>query len=394
MVATYKQICPVLFGVGALEQLGQSVKEMHGNKVFCICDSGIHMREPINRVERIVEKENQEIFFYERKSSAVQEKMVESVARIAKNFGADIVLGVGGGSCLDMAKAVTLLLDNPEPLSDYYGQDRPVHRAETPLILIPTLSGSGNEVTSSCFVQVDESGKQETIMRSPNLAIVDPALAVTASSSVTAAAALETLLYAVEAYTSLKNTPNSDMQALEAIRLIEQNLFMAYINGSNLETRTKLAFASNVVGMAINDAGLHFGHDLANEMKERFHIRYSVACAHALPAMVSFAGYIMPDRLKKLAEALGIVNLERRSVEEIEVFAVNGMIRLMKDVNMLSLKEHGISFEQLIECVRSVFERNHNFIDSAPKPVTFETIRGLLEKNILYTNRWNNRDRK
>ena len=225
----------------------------------------------------------------------------------------------------------------------------------------------------------EHSDAKEAVMRPGDLAIVDPELTVTAPPGVTASTALDAMSHAVEAYTSAGHTPNSDMQALEAIRLIHDNLKTAYEDGKNLEARTNLAFASNIAGMAFNDASVHFGHAAAHELGIRFHMPHGVACALTLPEVVHFAGDVMPDRVKKIAEALGMKDAAKSTAAEGEKYAIGRIKDLMKAVGIKSMKEQGLTLEDVKSCAKGAVEKNA-FIAASPKEVTVPVMEKLLEE--------------
>lgn len=379
MVTTYQQLCPVIFGVGALEQLGKKAKEMKASRAFCVCDAGVRMTGIADQVKDILEKEEIAVFIFDGVLPDAPNDMVEGAGKLANDFGADLILGIGGGSSLDTAKAISVLCDNPAPISQYYLSKGGVFKMETPLVLIPTSSGTGSEVTIMSVIHDAVSDAKEAVMRPANLAIVDPLLTVTAPPAVTAATALDALSHAIEAYTSAGHTPNSDMQALEAIRLIRRNLAQAYTNGGNVEARTNLAFASNIAGMAFNDASVHMGHAAAHELGIRFHIPHGVACALVLPEVIHFVADVMPERVRMIAQAVGMRTALSGTDQEAETYVINSIINLMRASGIKSLKAQGIPLEQVKSCAKGAVEKN-GFIAASPKPVTVEIMETILEE--------------
>lgn len=379
MITTYQQLCPVIFGPGALEQLGTEAKKVKASRVFCICDAGVRTAGITDRVRDIFGKEGIEIYIFDGVLPDAPNRVVEDAGEKAKAFGADMILGLGGGSSLDTAKSVAVLCDNPAPLSQYYLSQGGTFQIKTPLVLIPTASGTGSEVTIMSVIHDEHSKAKEAVMRPADLAVVDPQLTVTAPPGVTASTALDAMSHAIEAFTSAGHTPNSDMQALEAIRLIHENLKTAYEDGKNMNARTKLAFASNIAGMAFNDASVHFGHAAAHELGIRFHMPHGVACALTLPEVVRFAADVMPERVKKIAEALGMEITAESTVDDAEKYAVESIKELMRAVNIKSMKAQGLTSEDVKSCARGAVEKNA-FIAASPKPVTVPIMEKLLEE--------------
>ncbi|MCD8152935.1 MAG: iron-containing alcohol dehydrogenase [Clostridiales bacterium] len=379
MVTTYQQLCPVMFGVGAIEMLGERAAAMNAKHVFCVCDTGVRMTGLIDRICKILEQEKIEVTVFDEVLPDAPNDVVERAGELANLAEADMVLGVGGGSSLDTAKAVSVLCDNPAPISDYYLSNNGTFQIRTPLVLIPTASGTGSEVTIMSVIHDGASDAKEVVMRHADLAIVDPELTATAPPAVTAATALDAMSHAVEAYTSSGHSPNSDMQALTAIRLIARNLETAYRDGDNMEARTNLSFASNLAGMAFNDASVHFGHAAAHELGIRFHMPHGVACALTLPVVICFAKGVMPERVVQIAKALGMSQTEESDTQKACQFAVREVTRLMRAVGIRSMRGQGITLEQAVSCAKGAVEKN-GFIAYSPKPVTTETMKDLLEQ--------------
>lgn len=365
--------------MGAFNQLGGKVREKNAKRVFCICDAGVKSTGMADRVKNILNKEGIDAQIYDGVLPDTPNRVVEEAGEKANAFEADMILGIGGGSSLDTAKAVTVLRDNPAPVSQYYISNGGSFKWITPLVLIPTASGTGSEVTLMSVIHDADSDAKEAVMRSADLAIVDPELTVTVPPEITASTALDALAHAIEAYTSLGHSPNSDMQALEAIRLIGEYLVPAYTDGQNMEARSSLAFASNIAGMAFNDASVHFGHAAAHELGIRFHIPHGVACALTLPVVIHFVADIMPERIRKIAEVFGMKHAEESTDVETENYVITSIMDLMRTVSIRSLKERGLKREQVMGCARGAVEKNA-FIVASPRKVTVPVMEKLLEQ--------------
>lgn len=375
MSTVYQQLCPVMFGVGALNNMNTIVKDFSAGKVFIVCDQGVKSTGVINRITSMLENEHIKTSVFDNVMPDAPADIVNEAGLFANDFEADLIVGIGGGSSLDTAKAVAVLRDNPAPISLYYLSNGKVPEKKTPLILIPTASGTGSEVTIMSVIHDYETDAKEAVFRAADYAIVDPELTITVPKSVTAATALDALSHAIEAYTSLTHNPKSDILALEAIKLIMDNLETAYEDGNNIEAKTNLSFASNLAGMAFNDGGVHFGHAAAHEFGIQFHMPHGVACALTLPEVVRVTAEVMPERIKKIAEILGCKN----SCEiEASKYVITRLIKMMKKVRIKSLKEQGISLENAVACAKGAVEKN-GFIVASPMPVSVEVMKELIE---------------
>lgn len=376
MATVYQQLCPVLFGAGALSRLGELITDYKAKRVFIVCDKGVQSTGLIEHIKGILDKNSIKSIVYDGVMPDAPAEMVNEAGVFANDFEADLILGIGGGSSLDTAKAVSVLRDNPAPISNYYLSNGGTFEKKTPLILIPTASGTGSEVTIMSVIHDADSDAKEAVFRAADYAVVDPELTMTAPPSVTAATGLDALSHVIEAYTSLTHNPKADVLALEAIRLIVDNLEKAYKNGNDLEARTKLSFASNIAGMAFNDAGVHFGHAAAHEFGIQFHMPHGVGCALTLPEVVCVAAEAMPDRVENIAAVLGYTDKDELSVGN---YVKNILMDLMKRVGIKSLKEQGISMEQAVHCAKGAVEKNA-FIAAAPIEVTIPVMEDLITR--------------
>lgn len=383
MISTYQQLCPVLFGAGAVGQLADKVKELGGTKAFCIFDAGVKASGIADRIIKILEAGSIAVEIFDGVQPDAPVDLVNAAGQQAKDAGVDVVIGIGGGSSLDTAKSVAVLADNPLPITLYYAQKEQPQAAHTPLILIPTAAGTGSEVTIMSVLHDEETQGKETVLKPGNLAIVDPELTLTVPPQVTAATGLDAMSHAIESYTTNCGNPKADILSLAAVELIASNLEAAYTDGSNLDARTNLCLASNLAGMSFNDASVHFGHAAAHEFGIQFHMPHGVACALTLPEVVTYAADVIPDRVKKIAAALGLEVSEDMSGEEAAALAAEKIRSLMRAVGIRSLKEQGISREQAVACAKGAVEKNW-FVICALKPIDIPAMEQLIGQ--MYDN--------
>ena len=225
--------------------------------------------------------------------------------RLGPEAGADLVVGIGGGSSLDIAKVASVLVTNSDPVSSFFGVDM-VPKPGLPAILVPTTAGTGSEVTPIAILS-DYGEKLKKGIVSPYLfpavAMLDAELTVGLPASVTAATGMDALIHAVEAYTSRNATPFTDMLALEAIRQIFRNIRTAFANGSNLEARGGMLEGSLLAGMAFANGGFTAVHAFAYPIGAEFHIPHGIANSIMLTAVMEFN---MLGNLSKFAHMAGL----------------------------------------------------------------------------------------
>lgn len=217
------------------------------------------------------------------------EGTLEGVA-LARDFGAEFVIGMGGGSVLDSAKAIAALAANPGDPFDYLeviGRALPLPNAPLPVIAIPTTAGTGSEVTRNAVLASPEHGVKVSVrspLMLPRLAVVDPALTVALPPAVTASTGMDALTQLIEPFTSIRAMALTDAICREALPLVARSLPVAYADGSNIEARTEMAYASLSGGLALANAGLGAVHGFAGPIGGMFNAPHGAVCAALLPA--------------------------------------------------------------------------------------------------------------
>ena len=354
----YAQRAPVLYGCGAVAELGDKLKELGGTKAFCVYDAGVGASGIADRIIGILKAAGIEVVPYDKVGSEAPDSVVNEGADFARASGVDCVVGIGGGSCLDISKFFAVLLKNPGPISQYYAYKIPKHLPHVPLMLIPTCSGTGSEVTAHGVVHDEETNKKEAVLCYSDLSILDPELTVTAPPRVTAFTGMDAMSHAVEAYTSNNNNPRSDVLALDAIGRISRNIERAFKKGTDIEARTELALGSNLAGIAFNDAGVHFGHAIAHTFGLELGIPHGVGCALVLPEVLAFSEKAIPDRIENIRKALGAPAGQS---------AADFVRELMRKVEIPSLASLGHSREKCISLAEaSMYDW---FVIQSPFPV-------------------------
>lgn len=379
MPATYQQLCPVCFGVGAIAEIGQKAKEYGAEKAFCIYDQGVKMSGIADKVIGCLKEAGVAVDCYDGVLPDAPDTMINEIGAKINGKGYRLVVGIGGGSSLDTAKAVSVLADRPLPIRQYFmsGGAGPMNGGETKLILVPTSSGTGSEVTIMSVVHDTERHVKDAVLRPADLAIVDPELTVTAPPSVTAACALDAMSHAVEAYTSAESNPRDDLLAIHAVKLVAEHLEAAYKDGSNIEARTALSLASNIAGIAFSDTSVHAGHCAAHEMGLKLKMPHGAACAIALPAVIEFCADALPEKTRNIAEALGVDVTGVTDAKTLGRCAADAVRTLMRKTGIKSLKELGHSREDVLACAKGAIENNWFYIMS-PKPIDVELMKSLL----------------
>jgi alcohol dehydrogenase class IV len=237
----------------------------------------------------------------------------EQLRARARAFAPDLVLAVGGGSVLDVAKLVAALHDRSEPVSQFFGIGLLSGR-RTALVCVPTTAGTGSEVSPNALLFDEDAVAKKAIISPalvPDVAIVDSRLMVSLPPALTATTGIDALAHCLEAYTSRAAHPVVDLYALEGVRLIGANLAQAVANGSDLEARTAVALGSLYGGLCLGPVNTAAVHALAYPLGGEFHLAHGLSIALLLPEVVRFNVPSAPARHAALARALGAaVNLD------------------------------------------------------------------------------------
>lgn len=302
----------VWFGAGSLVKLPDEARRFGAEAALVYTDRGVVRAGIAEKVVDILKQAGIRSVVWDRvvpePPVAVAQEAVDFAREAVKHEGAGIVVGVGGGSSLDMAKACACLAANPGDVSDYLNLSakRTLERRGLPRILIPTTSGTGSEVTNIAVFSLETT--KDVIANDlllADVAIVDPELTLTLPPRATAATGMDAFTHAIEAFTSINAGPSTDLLALEAMRLIWQSLPTAVWNGRDLKARADMAFASLLAGQAFFNAGVAAVHALAYPIGGRFHVAHGESNALMLPYVYEFIWPSCMHRLRTAAEAIG-----------------------------------------------------------------------------------------
>lgn len=324
-------------GAGSLEKIVHEIEKQGCSKVFIVTDPGIVAAGIAGQLEQILTIGD---IAYDRFDKVEPDPRVEiaiEAAEAVKSSGADLVIGLGGGSAIDISKIAAVLATNDGALADFFGIDL-VPNPGIKTIIIPTTAGTGSEVTPIVILS-DEAEKLKKGVVSPYLfpsvAILDPKLTVGLPPKVTAATGMDALIHAVEAFTSKKSYRFTDMLAGEAIRLIVENIRTAFANGTDLEARTRLLEGSLLAGMAFANAGVTAVHAFAYPIGAEFHIPHGVANSIMLVPVMEFNMIGNLNKFAQLADLLG-ENTDGLSTRQKAMAAINALRTLAEDLEIPS----------------------------------------------------------
>ena len=300
----------VWFGPGAVQQTGMFVKEKGAKKVLLISGKVTKKAGITAKVIDSLAAAGIEVTTYDGVVPDVPEKMVNEAAAFAKAEKVEAIIGVGGGSAMDAAKAVNVLMGNDPPISNYMkGMSNPPKKLGLPLILIPTTAGTGSELTMISVVSEDSTNLKKGVVGpacAVTAAIIDPELNAGMSPSLTAVSGLDAFSHALEAYTSKLRNPMSDILAEKAMDLILTNLPLAVKNGDDIDVRSNMCLAALIAGAAFSDAVIHIGHSIAHTLGAKYHISHGIGCAIALPIIIEYVSDTVPEKVRGIGQRMGL----------------------------------------------------------------------------------------
>lgn len=347
----------VVFGVHASDQTGELTKTLGCSRVFCVYDKGVEDAGIISPIVGNLERAGLKVVQYGGVLADPPDTMVNECGDIARKEGVDGIVGVGGGSTMDTAKAVNVLLGNPGTIGDYYFRPgKPLHKPGKPLVLVPTTAGTASEITHVAVISNTTLSTKEGVKgpaTTGSIAIVDPGLTIGMSPRLTAATGMDTFAHALEAYTGLPNMM-SDLLAERAMKMVTQNLQKVVKNGSDIEARINMSFACLLAGMAFNDAPCHFGHAFSHTLGTSHHIPHGIGCAIAQPLVVEIVADVMPQKVRRIGEILGLKLSDSLSPEGLGKQVAERIIAFNREINIPTMKELNIKESDLVSLAEGI----------------------------------------
>lgn len=333
---------------GIAYKLGIYLKKLNVTKALLVTDSVIMS---LGVVEKIIEAASPygiDFAIYSDVLPEPPEENVTAALEVYKENGCNGVVGLGGGSAIDVAKAAAMLVTNGGAYSDYTGIDKVPYRCDS-LILMPTTSGTGSEVSvfSIMLVNGSKAGVVDQNI-SANIALVDPELTLSVPPKVTAATGLDAFCHHIESLLSTNASPFCDAICLEGIKVISKYLRKAVADGSNRSARYWMSYASTIGGFVMNlTDGAAANHGLAFALGAKFHLNHGFSNALMLPYTFPVIGLAELEKVRRIGEAMGVC-LEGLSDREALDAVSEAITALVSDVGcLIPLREFGVTENDL-----------------------------------------------
>lgn len=336
-----------IFGEGALETAAPYIADF-GKKALIVTGKIITKTGLAAKVQDVLSVRGISSVVFNDLPGEPDDKMIDAALSVFKSEKCDFIIGLGGGTPLDTAKAVAAMAVLPGKLSDYAGKEMSGDFA--PLVLIPTTAGTGSEATKF-FVYTDTATDAKLLMKGdallPKLAVIDFTYTISSPVSITVATGMDALTHAVEAYTSKKANPVTDIYCLDAIKRIFKYLPAAAKDGNDRTAREQMALAAYEAGVCINNSSVTLVHGMSRPIGALFHVPHGISNAMLITECLRFAldGEGAEERFAKIALEIGEAEKSDSTSAASKKF-LDALERLTKTLSVPSLREYGIDLEK------------------------------------------------
>lgn len=369
-------------GKGAIQAIPDEVKARGFKKAFVCSDPDLVKFNVTKKVTDLLDANNLEYVIYSNIKPNPTIENVQTGVEEFKKSGADYIISVGGGSSMDTAKAIGIIINNPE-FADVRSLEgcAPTKNPTVPTIAVATTAGTAAEVTIN-YVITDVEKERKFVCVDPNdmaiIAISDPDMMATMPKGLTAATGMDALTHAIEGYTTKAAWDMTDMFHLKAIELIAQSLEGA-VNGED-KGRERMALAQYIAGMGFSNVGLGIVHSMAHPLGALYDTPHGVANAIILPTVMEYNAEYTGEKYKHIAKAFGVENVDTMTQEEYRKAAVEAVKKLSQDVGIPQNLKEIVKEKDLDFLAISAF--NDVCTGGNPKDTSVEEIKELYKSLI------------
>jgi alcohol dehydrogenase class IV len=385
----------IIFGRNSVRQLGEVAEHLRAKRIFIVTDRVLEGAGILDRVRQPLAESGAEFEVFNGGEAEPPLRAAEASIQCGRTFRPDAVLGLGGGSNMDLAKITAAVLAHGGAPRDYIGEFK-IPGPVLPLICVPTTAGTGSEVSAASVLTDTENQIKVGILSNylrPRVAIVDPLMTLSCPPKVTADSGIDALTHAIEAYTAVDNAdfpipphektvyqgrhPLADALAAQAITLIGANLRKAVRNGNDLEAHEGMAFAATLAGLAFSNVGVAAVHALEYPVGAAAHCSHGAGNGLLLPFVMRFNLSVRQREFARIAQFLGedvAATDERQAAER----AIQAVTQLRADIGIpLRLRDLGVRQEQLRPFAEKAFGIKR-ILRVNPRPATVEDLEGIL----------------
>ena len=373
----------IVAGPDSIEQIADIVKDYGASRVLIISDKGVARAGLIERPKALLEAAGIAVTILDDTPPEPEVEQANAIFAAAKNSACEMVIGIGGGSAMDVAKLVAVLLNNDVTLRELLDK-APIQRRGLPTLMIPTTAGTGSETTPNSIVLVPEDELKVGIVSPkllPDCVILDPKMTLGLPPAITASTGMDALCHAIECYTSKKGNPFSEMIALKAISLISRSIRRAFDTGTDIDARHDMLLGAMYGGMCIATSSTTAVHALAYPLGGKYRIAHGVSNAILLPFVMRFNAIGNEDKFRDVAVAMGLdvdpADSKTATEKFIEaIFELNRDLQIPSDLKRWNITEADL--ETLVEGAAKVTR----LLDNNPRPMDKDDIRAIYTQLI------------
>lgn len=369
----------ITFGRGSVGELPAMIKKYGINNLMVVYDSGVKAAGIADKVLEQVEKTGCSYVIFDRVIPNPTNEIVEEAAKLAKEKKTDGFVAVGGGSSIDLAKAVNVLMTNEGTIGEYGGMNM-VKNPCLPLIAIPTTAGTSSEITNvSALIDTEKVIKYVVIDNNivPTDVIADPDFTRTVPTGVTAATGMDAITHAVESYISNMATPLTEYNSLKGLEILYNNLPKVVENGEDMDAREQMMLGCIITGFGFSNANLGLVHGIAHTLSAHFGLAHGMANATVLPYVMEYNARSCPEKMVDLAKAIGIEM--SGDIKKDQYALAEELKKLIKKLGIKTLSEQGIKKEDFDMLAEDVL--HEPVLGFNPRQdITKEDVLDILEK--------------
>jgi alcohol dehydrogenase class IV len=380
MVKVFSTTPRIVMGPGSIKTIGTEVKARGANRVLIVTDKGVIAAGLLKSIEESFRAVKIKYAVFDKVEPDPRYEIVADCVEMAKKERAQLLVGVGGGSPMDITKTAAIMLTNKGPIGAYFGVNL-VPKPGLPIILVPTTAGTGSEVTPIAILS-DEGEKLKKGIVSPYLypaiSILDAELTLGLPPHVTAATGMDALIHGIEAFTSVNATGITDMFNLRAIELIYKNIRIAYAKGDNIEARTAMMEGALLAGVGFANAGVTAVHAFAYPIGAEFHIPHGIANTLMLPHVIRFNVLGNLEKFAQLAKPFGIPTegLDNLQIVDKVIAAID---RLADDIKVpRHLAEFGVKEKDIPMLAEGALKSTRLLVNN-PRNLTLEDAKKIYK---------------
>ncbi len=373
------EVPEIIFGRELLKQVGSCARRLGGHKIFLVSDQGLFNSGWVDQVMHSLLQSGMSFVYYDQITPNPKDIEIEAGAKEYIKKGADVIVGLGGGSSMDAAKGIAILVSNGGRIKDFEGSDK-IIRPIPPLVLCPTTCGTGSDVSQFAIITDTKRRCKMTIMSrciAPDISLTDPDTLATLPDEYVCATAIDALCHAIEAFFSVASTSFTDVHALKALRFLSGSMVNA-VRERNPEDLENLARASLHAGMAFSNSLLGIAHALAHPIGGFYDANHGNINAVLLPEVLRFYLPVITDKLPELAWGLGHLGKgETNGLEEMVQDTVEALLDATSAPR--SLRSLGVMRDDLPGLARKSLK--DICLITSPRMADERDLLGVLEKS-------------